>query len=342
MAHHIDSMFSGSNETPWHRLGTVVAGAPTSADAIRLAGLDWRVKLHDLRAVTTREEITADGVDVVESLQDVDSHKAVIREDRGTVLGVVGKDWTPLQNADAFTFLDSVAADDSIRYETAGALKGGRLVWLLARLDAAAAEPQPGDKVLPYLLLSMAHDGTRAVRCLLTTIRVVCWNTLSVALRAAERADKGTAECGWTWRHTSNLESRMRQARNAIAQACESFGAWSHLARQLQQTEPTPSDARAIMLAAFPELADLDSNDATTRQKKAREGLIESIMVNWRSDKRQAGASRTAWGLVNAITQHVDHDSRARSDENRLQSAWFGPGAEIKRAAWDSAVALLD
>src|SRR5690606_1423164 len=168
--------------------------APTTAGPRRAAELDWPVETVPAFA------------DVDGSLIPAPEARHVIRRTRAgaEVLGTVGKRWTPLQNRDAFRWFDPLLADGDCELEAAGSLKGGRNVWILARVRSIAPVTvgrRPDDEVRPYLLLSNAHDGTRAVTCAFTPIRVVCWNTLSAAHSVADRADARAARTSVSIRH---------------------------------------------------------------------------------------------------------------------------------------------
>ena len=158
-------------EVPWHRLGTKLDQPATAREAITAAGLDYRVELKPLK--------TDDG-------NDVPTRKATVRTDTNQVLGVVGNGYVPVQNFQAFGFLDAVVADGGLRYHTAGALGRGEKIWMLAKLPGQIQVKNSADIVDKFLLLSNAHDGSAALRVYFTPIRVVCQNTLSLAERRSQ------------------------------------------------------------------------------------------------------------------------------------------------------------
>jgi phage/plasmid-like protein (TIGR03299 family) len=162
MAHEIESaLFVG--QPAWHGLGTVVQEAPAMSDAIVMAGLDWTVRKEQLQLADGRK---------------VDQY-ATIRSSDNSILGTVGPQWTPLQNADAFEWFQPLIEDGSVKLEAAGSLREGQRVWVLAK--AGVADVQKNDPVEQYILLSNGHDGKLAVRVGFTTVRVVCANTLKMA-----------------------------------------------------------------------------------------------------------------------------------------------------------------
>ena len=169
MPANVESMFS-VREKPWHGLGTIVAEAPDSSAALELAGLDW--------TVTQKDIATADGGKVIPGF------KANVRELDDKVLGIVTDRYKVVQNTEAFAFTDALLGE-GVRYETAGSLQGGRRIWLLAKL------PQQyiinGDEITPYLVFMNSHDGSGSIKVAMTPIRVVCSNTLNLALSKAKR-----------------------------------------------------------------------------------------------------------------------------------------------------------
>ena len=161
MAANVETMFS-TIEKPWHGLGTIVAEAPTSQNALQLAGLDWKVIQSPVYSTY--------GV--------IEGFKANIRDKDGAILGVVSDRYKVIQNKEAFAFTDALLGA-GVRFETAGSLQGGKKIWLLARLPREYIIA--GERISPYLVFSNTHDGSGAVRVAITPIRVVCNNTLNLA-----------------------------------------------------------------------------------------------------------------------------------------------------------------
>ena len=165
MAHEImenDNMFSVGS-VPWHGIGNVLDNPPTIIEGLEKANLNWTVSTLPLFCQTPAAPIQSETrTRNAGSFQPV-NHQAVMRNDTMEILGVVGQNWTPLQNIDAFGIFAPLVEDKSILLETAGSLKNGRRVWILARINADSAEIGKGDEIRPYVLLSNAHDGTMAV-----------------------------------------------------------------------------------------------------------------------------------------------------------------------------------
>lgn len=191
MAANVESLFYvGARNLPWHGLGKMLEDAPTSADAIVAAGLDWTVHQQEM---------------YLENGTVVPNAYANVRDKDGSVLGIVGSRYQIVQNVEAFDFTDELIGEGCV-YETAGSLRDGKQIWLLARLPEAIQIA--GDDAMPYLCFTNTHDGTGSIRVASVAIRVVCSNTLSAAMRSAKRT--------WTARHTGNLESKLSQATQTL------------------------------------------------------------------------------------------------------------------------------
>lgn len=197
MPANVESMFY-VRQAPWHGLGVRVEEAPSSQDALRLSGLDWQVVQQ---AITTTEGVPIPG------------YKANLRDTDHQVLGVVTDRYRVVQNAEAFAFTDGLLGE-GVKYETAGSLQNGRKIWLLAKLpDKYIIE---GDQIDPYLVFSNSHDGSGSIKVAMTPIRVVCQNTLNLALSSAKRV--------WSTIHVGDLAGKMTEAHNTLLLAEKYMG----------------------------------------------------------------------------------------------------------------------
>ena len=192
MSANVETMFY-VRETPWHGLGTKVMTAPDSREALIAAGLNWNV---------IQEPI------YTEENEPISGYKANIRDSDRRVLGVVTDRYKVVQNHAAFAFADELLGR-GVRYETAGSLQDGKKVWLLAHMPHEYIIS--GERISPYLLFSNTHDGSGAVKVALTPIRVVCNNTLNLALKNAERA--------WSMIHTGDIQSKNKEASDTLIKA---------------------------------------------------------------------------------------------------------------------------
>jgi phage/plasmid-like protein (TIGR03299 family) len=375
MAHEIDTTTGTAavfvTGTPaWHRLGRVIAEAASSAEAIRLAGLDWEVAQWPLLACgpTTLEEPAGRYVPCPGML-------ANVRMDTGAVLGVVSRDYRVFQNASAFDFMDAIVGEGLARYETAGALKGGRRVWMLAKMPQDV-HVTGDDVVRPYLLLTNSHDGSMALRMIPTTVRVVCQNTLNLALGRARSGE------GLTIRHCESLDGRVQEARAKLGLLTERVEQFADEARQLAACPLTDRQARDYFEQFFPTrpaaaapdravaplsteglldgileaqqaqtalvgelLAGHQEEQTRTERRNAR--ILESLLESYHSPSNEAlGIAGTAWAAYNAVSGWADHEStvRGKSDleraDNRLNSVWFGSANDLKQDAYAAALQL--
>lgn len=327
MAHEIsfangraEAMFS--NRPAWHGLGEVFdrdgRSAPDSATAIELASLAWEVGKQAI--------FLADGSEIPDNF-------ALVRQDTGHTLSIVGNEYRTLQNVEAFRFLDSLLQDGVMRYESAFALQGGRQVCLLARMpsvDTIAA----GDTVLRYILFSASHGGG-AIRTTPTAVRVVCANTQRLAL------SRSTSTI--TVRHSGDLQSKLTTAQRYLSQFDAAFTLYREQAQTLLKGYSAAQAAEYIN-ALFPAPAD----GSTERVKNAYSRLMDQIGASLRDEPQNVASIRgTWWSLFNAITQTVDHgqparqsrDLRARA-ENRFLNVTQGDGANVKDRALDLALSL--
>jgi len=193
----VESMFY-VRKPPWHGLGTCVEEALTSGDALRESGLDWNVFQ---RPILTNDQIIIPG------------YKANIRDTDNRILGVVSDRYKIVQNHEAFAFVDALLGE-GVRFETAGSLHEGRKVWMLAKLPNSYS--LGGEEIAPYLVFSNSHDGNSSIRVAMTPIRVVCQNTLNLALSNAKRM--------WSTVHVGNIQDKLEIAQNTLLMADKYMG----------------------------------------------------------------------------------------------------------------------
>lgn len=316
MAHEISTV-NGTAEAffalkpAWHGLGTVLDHAPTSELAIKAAHLDWMVEQRELE--------TTDGIKV-------DGHFATVRTDTGSVLGVVSDRYKVVQNHESFAWMDSLLQDGLMKYESAGALRGGRIVWLLARLPSVDVIAE-GDNTLRYVLFSTSHDGTACIHAIPTSVRVVCANTL----RIATAGNVGI-------RHTGNVASKLDFARQFISQYDEKFTLFRDSARKLAERKVSPESAKEYIATLFPEVPEVG------RGRTIRENKIAIIRQNYRNDRQNIASIKGSWwSLLNSVTELIDHDGKrltSEKAESKMLSVVDGHGADFKVRAFELAMAM--
>lgn len=356
MSHEVENMmYVGAK--PWHGLGIELATPPTTIDeAIKAAGLDWTVSRVQLQL--------PDGTQV--------DRWAVIRSSDGRVLGTVGSDWRPIQNAKAFEPLAPFVAAKQATIETAGSLFQGARVWMLLKIDRpdAVIVPSADDRVSKYILAANGHDGTLAFTMGITPIRVVCNNTLSAAVGRGARTH-------FRIRHTQGgvgavdaLTATINEVDAQIEKAAEVFRALA--GKQIRNAAelrayidavfpPAPKKIDATPAPVVESFADLLgkpaklNGDATPAIKTSGLAAFEVTPETAEEDARRihdkieylyehgignrpAGVRHTAWAAYNAVTQYLTHE-RGRSADTRLNNAWIaqsGPNARALPAAVDT------
>lgn len=275
MAANVETMFY-VRETPWHGLGVKVASAPKSQEALRLAELDWKVIQEPI--YTGNEE-------------KIEGFKANVRDLDRKVLGVVTDRYKIIQNEEAFAFTDELLGE-GVRYETAGSLMGGRKVWLLAHLPHEYIIT--GDRISPYLVFSNTHDGSGAVKVALTPIRVVCSNTLNLALSTAKRS--------WSMVHTGNVKDRLKEAGDTLFLAekyMDRLGKEFENLRMKKLTDQQVLDYIEILLPC--------EDDSTPQQVKNMERLREDLKMRYFEAPDLQDVGKNAYRFINAVSDFATH-----------------------------------
>lgn len=296
MAANVETMFS-VRVTPWHGLGRVIESAPTSEDAIRLAGLDWNVVQEPV--------YTSDGILIP-------NYKANIRDTDRKVLGMVTDKYKIVQNADAFAFTDALLGE-GVKYETAGSLASGKRVWMLASLeDRKLAD----ELVSPYLVFTNSHDGTGAVKVAMVNVRVVCQNTLNLALKQAERH--------WSCSHMGDINGKMEDARNTLLNANAYMESLEEEFGELKLQKLTIDKVKEYVDMLIPVDEINDSNIKIVRLKEKREELMDRYL--YAPDLRDV--EHSAFRFVNAVSDFATHSEPLRNTktfaENRFMSVVDG------------------
>ena len=322
---------------PWQRAGrTMLAEATTNPDAaIRQAGLDWTVERVDLRCADT--------------LDPVPEFSAIRRSDTNGLLGVVGKDYSPFQNAAMFDVFKDLAAVDRgdgglpFSIETAGAFSGGKVVWALAHLPDLGIRIGD-DESKTYLLVSNGHTGNRTLIIAPTTVRVVCKNSLRLAeSQARERRKHPGLAGGFTLRHTPGIHEAVNEAKAAFAATIASHAATKAVWNRLADVPLTSQLEAEFMTSVFGKVGP-DESDRAKALRKTREDRLAAILASPTSQVR--GTKDTVFSLMQAVVEYADHDRTTRTsdggdaDESRLFSSTFGSGAELKAKAWDAALEM--
>ena len=312
MAHLIQTM-AYRGETPWHGLGNPLSDKQPLAVWLREAGMDWEIQSSPVLFQSTNH------------LRPFKDAKVLYRSDSGEALSVVSNRYQEVQPRAVLEFYRDLVDLGGFELETAGVLKGGRKLWALARTGQETLL-KGNDQVKAYLLLATACDGTLATTAQFTSVRVVCNNTLQMATGNTAGAIKVP--------HSTRFDAdKVKQQLGLGVTTWQHFIADIH---RLAVRPVNPFEARRYLMEVLgdPELA-------FHRQPNLKVlNHVFDLYAGQGAGATFASAQDTAWGLVNAVTQFVDHERRARTPDNRLDSAWFGIGALIKQKALDEALKL--
>lgn len=342
MAHQFDSgLFIG--DAAWHGLGVVVSQPPaTTAEAIKLAGMDWSVVEQPIYEDVIGSElpIEKDGYRLVEVNP---NYKKLVRSDNNCELQVCKKDWTPLQNSEAFSWFDPLIADGDIELSAAVSLKKGKKVAITAKIKDAGLDVVNGDKVEGFLLLFNGHDGNLGVGVRFTNTRVVCHNTLQMNLA---QMGKLSSEGSFTWsgknasiKHTKNVKANMEAVRNALDIHKRAFRETIESYRSMAQVQLKAGDFEKFVAATMRGHAKFDS----PLELRCYDQLVQNFESGLGVEI--PGVGGTAWAAYNAITDWTTHQRGKKGGtlealRDRLDANWFGSGAAIDKSAYAAAIDL--
>lgn len=337
MAHELTIRANGRaemafvGETPWHGLGQPVTKGASIGVWAKEAGLDWRAKeAHVMFRPDPRTTSTA-------ALQQAEGYKMLYRSDDHKQLAIVGDGYEVVQPIDVLEFFRDMTEAGGWHIHTAGSLRGGRKLWAMAS-NGEFGKVGKGDEIARNILLATSLDGSMKTTAMETTVRVVCANTLALALNSASRGRTVSIS------HRTQFDPQL--VKRALGVNVDSFQQFLLTAQEMAETPIKLDDARDLLRTLFkveevkekskPKLAwlgDLSQVGVEPEAKDTR--AITRILDLFKGEGMGAGLSTakgTTWGLLNAITQHVDHE-QGRTGDSRLDSAWFGRGNTIKQSA---------
>lgn len=284
MAANVESMFY-VRETPWHGLGTRVMEAPGSEEALEVAGLNWMVR---------QEPIYTDNNLLIPG------YKANVRDSDNRVLGVVTDRYKVVQNDEAFAFTDELLGE-GVRYETAGSLQNGRKVWILARMPREFIIN--GEQISPYLVFSNTHDGSGAIKVAVTPIRVVCNNTLNLALSTAKRS--------WSMIHTGDVKGKMEEARQTLFMA-EKY--MSRLGSEFENLRKIKLSDRQVM--EYIKILLPYENEENAHHVRNINRLREDMQKRYFDAPDLKDVGNNAYRFVNAVSDFATHSEPIRRTRN--------------------------
>ena len=302
--------FFSVREKAWHSLGKIVQDHPTSKEAIQFAGLDYTVEKRRLFTYNSENQHANPNTEIVIPEIDVPDYFATVRTDNDTVLGVVGKDYEVVQNADAFSFFDSIVGGDGIQYETAGALGRGERIFITAKLPSYIKVGK-ADLIEQYLFLTTSHDGFGSITAAFTPVRIVCNNTLNAALRKHSNSIK--------IRHTMGVKERLEQAHlvmgisNQLSNELEQlFNHWS----KVKVTDPQLKEL--IQLAMVPNKEVLQNiqtgkeDQLSTCFKNICDNAFAYAMTH--PSQQEETTKGTLFGAYNVVTGYFQNVRKYRNE----------------------------
>lgn len=337
MSDHVETMaYRQAGGLPWHGLGVPVANNMTVDEMLVASGLDWSVSTRPMY-------FPLDMSNPGDTLRIVPGERVLVRDTDNSCLDVVGQDWKPVQNVEIFDFFKRFCEAGDMELETAGSLKGGKFIWVLARFgDHFELKGRGGvkDETRGYVLLSQPHQFGYSLTAALTPVRVVCWNTISAALGSSLDGSGGSNTTRFRMMHSRAFDAEVKsQAEAALGLAQAGFKAFGHSAEFLSQSpakhEATIAYFHDVLKIEQPE----DDTEAAALEDDYRRNrnlrMLEELLPT------QPGAELfpdTWWNNFNVVTYAVDHQLNARSDDNRLFNAWFGTKAAVKRRSLELAI----
>jgi len=331
MVHEITERKDGTAEaafalTPaWHGLGVVLDHPMSSGEALTAAQLDWTVEQRSVALWNTEGSVGNEG-----KWKEQKGILANVRADNNLYLGMVSDYYQVVQNVDAFSFLDELIENHEMEYESAFSLKGGKRVVLLGRLPQID-EIAKDDFVKRYILMSLSHDGSCAIKFGPCAMRVVCANTHAVALQ------EGTVkELSIT--HMGDMKSKLRQARKILGMANERFDRYSEVGRELVKARFARDEWIRFLDVMCPEVNADDPDYTERRAEKILETRLDLTKCFKNERQLMPGVAGTGWAAYNAVTEHIDHlprrgATRERKAEARFNVCLYGPGRDMKERA---------
>ena len=320
MAHEIEfvdgqAQMAYVGEVPWHGLGVEVSNDLTPEEMLNAAGLNWRVEAFP--AIST----LADGTQIDTG------HSALVRDTDNRVLDVITNDWNPMQNADAFDFFNEFVEMGDMEMHTAGSLKGGKIVWALAKVHESFELFDGKDRVDSYLLFTNPHTYGQSIDVRFTPIRVVCNNTLTLSLNKQSKSMVKVSH---------RREFNPELVKETLGVAKMKLSKYADIAQYLSNKRFTDESMEDYFKRVFPVIT--NKEDSTKELSKSAKYAIEEALENQPGAELGKGSF---WALFNTITFMTDHVI-GRSADNRLTSAWYGANKNLKNKALEVALEMAD
>ena len=316
---HLVETMAYAGQKPWHGLGNKLPADQSIEAWKQSAGMDWEIEDSEVRFITGKN-----GVGMINAFP---TQRVLYRSDTKAPLAVVSKRFQVVQPGEILEFYRDLTEVGGFELETAGVLREGRKFWALAKTGQSTLL-KGRDRVDGYLLLATACDGTLATTAQLTSIRVVCNNTLAIALGNSSGAVKVP--------HRSQFDAEAVKRQLGIT-----VSSWDGFVARMKALVDRPVDPDSVdgLLRRV-----LTYGGSEGRNTVVNEQALQSVRALYDGGGKgalMASSRNTAWGVLNSVTEYIDHHRRARSDDHRRDAAWFGQGAQIKQRAWDEVLKLV-
>jgi phage/plasmid-like protein (TIGR03299 family) len=318
MAHYVEQM-AYVGQTPWHGLGNQLSANQPIEVWAQQAGMDWQIREAPVRFMT-------ESVGNLGAIMSFPENKVLFRSDTNEPLSVVGQRYQVVQPREILEFYRDLTEVSGFQLETAGVLKGGKKIWALARTGQSSTI-KGNDVTNGYVLLATACDGTLATTAQFTSIRVVCNNTLAVALSGSNGAVKVP--------HSTAFDPQAVKQQLGIS--VSTWDTFMYRMKGLSERKVKSKEVQNYYLRVF-----TDQSKTASGQTNERAMTKAMAMFDGHGKGAELASSKgTALGLLNSVTEFIDHERRARSTDHRLESAWFGQGAHLKQKALDQALLMI-
>lgn len=327
MSHEVETLVA--NGAVWHGLGVQVDHEMSTEECHKKAGLDWEVEKRRMEVL-----IGGDDCKMQEYVSVPDRH-AILRTSDNAILGTVGNRYEVIQNLDCFNFADTIVGEGQAMYHTAGSLFGGKIIFMTMKFPDGIMVGD--DEIEKYLLLTNAHDGSAALHVRMTPTRVVCANTLGMAL-----GEETKQKC--SIRHTTNWETKATKARELLKLADHYFQNMAVQFNRLLDATINDNDITAFVETVFSRTKSEKTGELilSSRTKAIRAKVTDLCYTG----KGQNAIKNTKWAALNGVTEYIDHHATTRAtggrnaDEVRMNSVLLGSGAEVKQRAYDILVGV--
>lgn len=311
MVANVETMFSGRGKVAWHGIGNVVEGLATASEALELSGLDWTVSKRSV-GWTSEDGVTSG----------IPGQFALMRDTDDQFYGFCTDEYNIYQNAECFDFMDNLVDSGEAKYDTAGSLANGRRVFLTALVGEGFTVRDADDKIETYLVVTTSHDAKQSLVAAVATVRVVCQNTLTMALSGAKSK--------WTLRHKNSLTGKIEDARSSLGIALKYQDAMQDEIDRLLDVEVTKDEFKNILDNVLPD------------QARKKDRSLDEILAVWASEPTVVDyeGATTGYGAMNAFTFWADHIKESRSAEARFKTITEGQVANLRSDLRDGLLAL--